>query len=113
MTVAKARRFSPASPSVCRRPRYARTRWPPSAEGATAEPAHRHWSWAKRMHRAFELDVLACPQCGGRLRLIAIVEDPREIREVLTTLGLSAEAVDRAPPARRSLEANSTAGGCA
>ncbi len=55
----------------------------PGGEGATAEPTRRHWSWAKLMHRAFEIDVLACPQCGGRLRLIAIVEDPREIREVL------------------------------
>ena len=54
-----------------------------------------------------------CRQCDGRLRLIAIVEDPREIRKVLTTLGLSAEAVDRAQPARRSPEVNSTAGGCA
>ncbi len=54
-----------------------------SEGGVTAEPAHRHWVWAKLMHRAFEIDVLACPRCGGRLRLIATVEDPREIREVL------------------------------
>ena len=80
----------------------------PGGEGATAEPTHRHWSWAKLMHRAFEIDVLACPQCGGRLRLIAIVEDPREIGEVLSSLGLSAE-VDRAPPPRRSLDVNATA----
>jgi uncharacterized protein YbaR (Trm112 family) len=28
------------------------------------------------MHRAFGIDVLACPQCGGRLRLIATLHDP-------------------------------------
>jgi hypothetical protein len=55
-----------------------------------------------------DIDVLACPRCGGRLRLIAIVEDPPEIGEVLSTLGLSAE-VDRAPPPRRSLDVNATA----
>jgi len=43
-------------------------------------------------------DVLACPRCGGRLRLIATVEDPWEIREVLSAVALSAESVDRAPP---------------
>ena len=58
--------------------------------------------------RAFEIDVLACPWCGGRLRLIATVEDPREIREVLSALALSDEPVDRAPPLR-SLDTSSTA----
>jgi uncharacterized protein YbaR (Trm112 family) len=28
------------------------------------------------MRRAFGIDVLACPRCGGRLRLIATVQDP-------------------------------------
>jgi hypothetical protein len=35
------------------------------------------------MRRAFEIDVLACPRCGGRLRLMATVEDPGAIRTVL------------------------------
>ena len=52
------------------------------------------------MQRAFEIDVLTCPWCSGRLRLIATVEDPREIREVLSALALSDEPVDRAPPLR-------------
>ena len=81
----------------------------PSGEGAIAKPTHRHWPWARLTHRAFEIDVLACPQCGGRLRLIATVEDPREIREVLSALALSDEPVDRAPPPLRSLDTSSTA----
>ena len=80
----------------------------PNGDDAAAQPTPRHWSWAKLMHRAFEIDVLACPQCGGRLRLIATVEDPREIREVLSALALSDEPVDRAPPLR-SLDTSSTA----
>jgi hypothetical protein len=60
------------------------------------------------MHRAFEIDVLACPRCGGRLRLIATVEDPREIREVLGALALSDEPANRAPPLR-SIDGSSAA----
>jgi hypothetical protein len=73
----------------------------------------RHWSWAKLMHRAFEIDVLACPRCGGRLRLLATVEDPREIHEVLAALALSASPMDRAPPLSTSADANPTAAVCA
>ena len=84
-----------------------------SGENATAESTHRHYAWATLMRRAFEIDVLACPRCGGRLRLIATVKDPREIREVLAGLALSAEPVDRAPPAGTSLDTNPTADVCA
>jgi len=41
------------------------------------------------MHRAFAIDVLACPHCGGRLRLIATLHDPAVIREILAHLGCS------------------------
>ena len=47
----------------------------------------RHWAWADLMRRAFDIDVLACPQCGGRLRLIATVEDPGATRAILAALG--------------------------
>jgi hypothetical protein len=42
--------------------------------------------------------VLACPRCGGRLRLIATVEDPDAIRAILGALAGSEELVGRAPP---------------
>jgi len=48
------------------------------------------------MRRAFGVDVLACPRCGGRLRLIALVEDPKAIRSILAAHA-RADA-DRAPP---------------
>src|SRR5215468_12721025 len=50
----------------------------------TASP--RAWSWAALMHRAFGIDVLACAQCGGRLRLIATLHDPAVIRRILVHL---------------------------
>jgi len=84
-------------------------------QATAAEPPHRHWAWAQLMQRAFEIDVLACPRCGGRLRLIATVKDPRGIREVLAGLARSAEpvALDRAPPSQESSAANPTADVCA
>jgi len=39
----------------------------------------RAWTWAALTHGAFA-DVLACPHCGGRLRLIATPHDPAVIR---------------------------------
>jgi hypothetical protein len=51
------------------------------------------------MRRAFEVDVLACPRCGGRLRLIALIEASAVARRILTHLGLAAD-VPRPTPAR-------------
>jgi uncharacterized protein YbaR (Trm112 family) len=50
------------------------------------------------MRRAFDIDVLACPRCSGRLRLIATVEDPDAIRAILVAGTGSRELADRAPP---------------
>src|SRR5262245_37156274 len=43
------------------------------------------------LRRLFDIDVLACPQCGGRLRLIAAVEDPDATRAILAALATSRE----------------------
>jgi hypothetical protein len=37
---------------------------PEQARGASADET-RHWRWADLMRRAFDIDVLACPQCGN------------------------------------------------
>ena len=65
---------------------------------STTAPVIRYWAWADLMRRAFDIDVLACPRCGGRLRLIAAVEDPDAIRAILGALAESEEFVGRAPP---------------
>jgi hypothetical protein len=43
--------------------------------------------------------VLACDRCGGRLRLIALIQQAEAIRRILTHLGLPAE-VPTSPPTR-------------
>jgi len=46
-----------------------------------------------------DIDVLACPRCGGRLRLLGTIEDPVAIRAILDSLAVSAALLDRPPPA--------------
>jgi hypothetical protein len=58
------------------------------------------------MPRTFGLDVLACPRCGGRLRLIAIIEQATVITRILGHLGAadrSAATAAGAIAARREL----------
>ena len=54
------------------------------------------------LRRAFSTDILACPDCGGRLRLLATIADRAAIEKILKHLGLPADlpspASARAPP---------------
>jgi hypothetical protein len=73
---------------------------PAGLDDAGVKPTPRAWSWAALMHRAFAIDVLACPRCGGRLRLIATLHDPAVIRKILAHVGLapSGPSPGPAPP---------------
>jgi len=54
-------------------------------------------SWADLMRRTFGIDVLLCPHCGGRRRLVALIQEPNVIRTILAHLGLDDEPVALAP----------------
>ena len=56
-----------------------------------------NWLWAELMQRSFGFDVLACPRCGDRLELIALIEDPTVIRRILGHLGLPTEVATPRP----------------
>jgi hypothetical protein len=63
-------------------------------------------AWADLMRRAFDIDVLACPRCGGRLRLIATVEDPDPFaRSSLPSRCRERGRIERRRPARRWTQA--------
>jgi len=47
--------------------------------------------------RTFEIDILACPDCGNRLRLVATIEDRRVIEKILLHLGLPTDPPAAAP----------------
>jgi hypothetical protein len=59
---------------------------------AAAKPAAyvrpRHFAWADLLRRVFQFDILACPDCGGRLRLLATIEDRAAAEKILKHLGL-------------------------
>jgi hypothetical protein len=65
-----------------------------ASDAAGVTPAGRRG--AELMRRAFEVDVLACPRCGGRLRLLALLEAGTVTARILRYLGLPPEV----PPAR-------------
>jgi hypothetical protein len=50
------------------------------------------------MARSFGFAVLHCTQCGGRFRLIALIEDSRVIRRILGHLGLPTAVPAARPP---------------
>jgi putative transposase/transposase-like zinc-binding protein len=50
--------------------------------------------WAELLRRVFALDVLECPRCGGRMRILTAIQTADAIREILEHLGLPS----RAPP---------------
>ena len=45
----------------------------------------------------FAVDVLACPKCHGRMRLLAMVEDPANIPRFLAAVGEATEVPRRSP----------------
>jgi hypothetical protein len=53
-------------------------------------------AWAELLRRVFAVDVLACPRCGGRMRVLAAIHPPETTQAILACLALSA----RAPPLR-------------
>ena len=53
--------------------------------------------WAEMIRKVYEVDPLLCPPCGGRMRIISFVEDPKVIDRIIRYLELSVEA-ERPPP---------------
>jgi hypothetical protein len=45
-------------------------------------------SWARLLKRVFNIDVETCGACGGKMKIIAAVEDPQVIKKILDHLGL-------------------------
>lgn len=46
-------------------------------------------TWAALIKRVFEVDLLLCPKCGGRMQIKSFITDPNEIARLLTNLGVS------------------------
>jgi len=76
---------------VPRRPRHIDADKPPAP-----------MTWAQRLRRVFAIDIETCPECGGKLRVIACIEDPPLIAKILghtRRLEARIDNTPRAPPA--------------
>ena len=69
---------------------------PPPRSGCCYRP------WAELLKRTFEIDVLRCDRCQGRMRLVALVLEDKSIARFLRTVGeptsLPLRAPARGPP---------------
>ncbi len=59
-------------------------------------------TWAQRLKRVFAIDIEKCQKCGGKMKVIACIEDPEVIEKILKHLGLdeSPTAHNRSPPSQ-------------
>jgi hypothetical protein len=46
----------------------------------------RRRAWARLLAKVHSIDVLACPRCGGRMSVIAVITDPAQIRMIIDCL---------------------------
>jgi hypothetical protein len=70
----------------------------PSASSPRKANASYNRTWAELMRRGLDIDVLECPDCGGRLRFVAAILLSSAIRRILRHLGLPSDPVGLAPP---------------
>ena len=76
-----------------------------TAQAADCDHAHgtrAGMTWARLLKLVFDLDVERCG-CGGKLKIIAAIEEPEVIERILTHLGLSAQPPPRTPARRVEL----------
>jgi len=57
-------------------------------------------TWAMLIKRVYEIDPLACPRCGGQMKVVAFLEPPQGavIEKILRHCGLWHPSTPRAPP---------------
>jgi hypothetical protein len=65
--------------------------------------------------RVFPVDVLECPKCKGRMKVLAAVTKPASVRRILNHLGLPSEAprlrIARPPPRPDLADGEAQSGG--
>jgi hypothetical protein len=66
--------------------------------GGTLYAATPRVDWASLLRRSFEVDVLQCPKCQGRLRVLAVITERDPVRRILAHLGRPTDA----PPLARA-----------
>ena len=82
----------------------------PTAAAERPVPKHASMSWAQRLKRVFAIEIETCRRCGGKLEVIASIEDPALIERILVHLKQRPESdpprspfASRAPPPQTPL----------
>jgi len=65
----------------------------------------RNYTWAELMKRVWALDVLECPRCQGRMRILTAIHSPDAIEKILGCVGLPS----RSPPLSPAVPESSVA----
>jgi ribosomal protein S27E len=95
--------FAPASPDRARvvpKTRAAAAGKAVASSEPSATDRQRSLTWAQRLKRVFAIDIEVCRRCGGKLKVIASIEDPPVIERILGHLGGNTESADPANPSR-------------
>src|SRR5690606_35395177 len=58
----------------------------PPASTEPPAPKHVSMTWMQRLKRVFAIDIDTCQRCGGPLKVIASIEDPELIANILSHL---------------------------
>jgi len=66
----------------------------PPDDGEEVTVNARKQAWARLLAKVYEIDPLVCPKCGWEMKVIAVIHDPVEVRDILSHL----VKTDRAPP---------------
>jgi len=53
--------------------------------------------WAELLKRTFGFDVLTCPRCSGRMKLLALVTEPTSVARYLRGIGEPSDVPKRTP----------------
>ncbi|WP_438008817.1 hypothetical protein WME89_09040 [Sorangium sp. So ce321] len=64
---------------------------------ASVAAIERSTNRAELLRRTFAIDVLECPACKGRMKLVAMVTEPRNIARFLSALGEPTDVPARSP----------------
>jgi hypothetical protein len=61
------------------------------------KPAGTYRAWAELLKRTFDIDVLECPHCHGRMNLLAMITAGESIARYLAKLGEPTDVPGRSP----------------
>ena len=53
--------------------------------------------WAKMLKRVFNIDIQTCSKCGGQIKIISSILNPKIIKKILSHLGENAKVPELAP----------------